>query len=447
VVLGFALVISLVSGALFGLLPILKYARRPQLVDAVGAAGRGASQTRERQRSQHVLVVAQMTLALVLLVTAGLMIRSFQALRRVDPGFTQPHRLQTFSVSIPESVVADPDRVMRLQHEIVEKIAAIPGVASVAFTTRLPMDPSDRWSAALTAEGKADDGQTPPNHQVKVISPGMFQTQGTKLVAGRDFTWTDLYNVREVAMVSENLARDIWGSAEAAIGKRTREYYAPRGPWREVVGVVGDVHDDGAHQPPPKTIYWPARMNATAYEPRRVSFAIRTERTGTESLLEEVRKAVWSVHGSLPLAQVGTLGELYERSMAQTSFTLVMLAIAGTMALLLGISGLYGVLSYAVSLRRREIGIRLALGAQPREIRSLFVRRGLVLTALGVAIGLASAASLSRVIQALVFGVSPVDPVTFTAMPIVLAAAAVLASYLPARRAVAVDPVETLRAE
>jgi ABC-type antimicrobial peptide transport system permease subunit len=221
---------------------------------------------------------------------------------------------------------------------------------------------------------------------------------------------------------------------------------------REVVGVAGDVYDDGADQRPPATIYWPAQpleqlLSMSGYQSRRVSVAIRTERAGTESLLNQVREAVWSVSANLPLAQVRTLDEVYDQSMARTSFTLVMLAIAGAMALLLGVSGLYGVIAYAVSQRRREIGIRLALGAQAREIRGLFVRRGLVLVGVGVAIGLGGAAAFTRVMQSLLFGISPLDPVTFTAMPVVLAAAAVLASYLPARRAVAVDPVETLRAE
>jgi predicted permease len=444
VVLGFALTISLLSGVLFGLMPILKCAR-PRLADLGG--GRGASLTRERQRTQHVLVVAQMTLALVLLVSAGLMIRSFQALRRVDPGFTEPHRVQTFGMSIPRTVVADPDRVMRLQKEVLDKIAAIPGVASAAFTTRLPTDPTDRWSAALSAEGKADDGRTPPNHQVKVISPGMFQTLGTPLVVGRDFTWTDLYDVRQVAIVSENLARAVWGSPAAAMGRRVREYYGPKdGPWREIIGVARDVVDDGAHQSPPTTIYWPARLNGV-YQPRRVSVVIRAERAGTESLLEQVRNGVSSVHAGLPLGQVRTLGEVYQESMAQTSFTLVMLAIAGSMAMLLGISGLYGVISYAVSQRRREIGIRMALGARAPDIRGLFVRRSLILVGIGTAIGLGGAAGLTRLMQSLLFGISPLDPITFTAMPIVLAAAAVLASYVPARRAAAVDPVEVMRAE
>jgi putative ABC transport system permease protein len=448
-VLGFTLTISLMSGLLFGFIPILKYAR-PRLADVIAAGGRGATVTRERLRSQQALVAVQIALALMLLVSAGLMIRSYQALRRVEPGFAEPQRLQTFSISIPATAVPDPERVTRMQQEILERIAAIPGVASVAFTTRLPMDPSDRWSAALTAEGIPDDGRTPPNRQLKVISPGMFQTLGTPLVAGRDFTWTDLYDLRDVAIISENLARELWGSPAAALGKRVREYYGPPGPWREIVGVAGDVHDDGADQQPPATIYWPARLHAelfAGYQPRRVSVAIRTERAGTESLVNQVHEAVWSVNANLPLAQVRTLGELYDQSMARTSFTLVMLALAGVMALLLGVSGLYGVIAYAVSRRRREIGIRLALGAQARDVRGLFMRRGLVLAGIGVGIGLGGAAGFTQVMQSLLFGINPLDPITFAVMAVVLAATAVLASYLPARRAVTVDPVETLRAE
>ncbi|PYR92270.1 MAG: multidrug ABC transporter substrate-binding protein [Acidobacteria bacterium] len=448
-VLGFALAISLLSGLLFSLIPILKYAR-PRIAETVGA-GRGLSATPERQRSQQALVVVQVALALVLLVSAGLMIRSFRALHSIDPGFGQPERVQTLSISIPVSIVTDAQRVTRMQHAILDKIAAIPGVESVAFTTRLPMG-SDRSSAALAVEGKADDGRTPPNRQIKVISPGVFRTLGTPLVAGRDLTWADLHDMRDVAIVSQNLARELWGSPTAALRRRIREYYDRQSPWREIVGVAGDVHDDGVQQPAPTTVYWPAQpddrlLSMSGYQSRRVSIAIRSERAGTQALLNQVSEAVWSVSATLPLAQVRTLDEVYHQSMARTSFTLVMLAIAGTMALLLGVLGIYGVISYGVSQRRGEIGIRLALGAQSSDIRRLFVRRGLVLGAVGVALGLASAAAFSCLMRSLLFGTGPLDPITFAVMTLVLAAAAALASYLPARRAVAVDPVETLRAE
>jgi predicted permease len=359
--------------------------------------------------------------------------------------------VQTFSISIPPTLVAEPERVTRLQQNVLTRVAAISEVESAGFTTRLPMG-SDRSSSALAVEGRPEDGRTPPNRQVKIVSPGTFDTLGTRLVAGRDFTWTDIYGARDLAIVSENLARELWGTPEAALGKRVREYYVAGSPWQEIVGVVGDVHDDGADRRPPATVYWPAQpreelQGASGYQSRRVSIAIRTGRAGTESLLRDVREAVWSISPDLPLAQVRTLNDVFDQSMARTSFTLVMLAIAGGMALLLGLSGLYGVIAYAVSRRRREIGIRMALGAQARQVRRLFLLRGLLMGAAGLAIGLAGALGMTRLMASLLFGISPLDPLTFTTMPVVLAAAAMLASYLPARRAAAVDPVETLRAE
>ena len=280
----------------------------------------------------------------------------------------------------------------------------------------------------------------------------MFHTLGIPLVAGRDFTWADLYDAREVVIASENLARELWGSPGAALGKRIREYYGAGGPWREIVGVAADVHDDGVHQPPPATLYWPGRSHAQLfgvpnYQPRRVSVAIQSERAGTAGFVGQVREAVWSVNANLPLADVRTLGDVYNQSMAPTSFTLVMLAIAGAMALLLGVVGLYGVIAYAVSQRTREVGLRLALGARATDIRGLFMRRGLIVTGIGVAVGLGAAVAVAPVLRSLLFGVEPLDPIAFAAAPLVLASAAVLASYLPARRAVAVDPAEALRAE
>jgi predicted lysophospholipase L1 biosynthesis ABC-type transport system permease subunit len=249
-------------------------------------------------------------------------------------------------------------------------------------------------------------------------------------------------------MVSENLARELWGTPSAAIGKRFREFRQ----WWEVVGVVQDVRENGVHEKAPAIVYWPSMMEGL-YGPgalntvRTVTFVVQSGRTGTEGFLNEVRQAVWSVNPSLPVASVRTMQEVYDQSLARTSFTLVMLGIAGAMALALGIIGIYGVMSYAVSQRRREIGIRLALGAQQSELRTMFIFSGLTLAGIGVAIGLGAAVGLMRLMKSLLFGISPLDPLTYVAVPLVLVAAAVLASYLPARRAAAVDPVEALRAE
>jgi predicted permease len=442
--LAFALGVSLVTGVMFGVAPVVKYARPRVPMTSVAR-----SVTPSQQRSQFALVAIQVALALVLLVSAALMIRTFQALRHVDPGFMQPERVLTFSISIPPTEVTEAERVTRLQQEMLQAIGAIPGVASAAFTTRLPMDTTGRTSAPIVAEGQTIDNR-PISRQIRLISPGLFQALGTRLLAGRDFDWIDIFDRREVAIMSANLAREIWGSPHAAIGKRIRE--GNTGTLREVVGVTVDIHDQGVHLPPTATAFLPARLHDQAFGvrnflPRRVSFVVRSNRRDTESLLSEIREAVWSVNANLPLAQVRSLGDLYDQSIARTSFTLVMLGIAAVMALLLGVFGIYGVISYAVSQRRREIGIRMALGAQGRDILAFFVRRGLIVTGAGVALGVAGAAGFTQMMRALLFGVSPLDPLAFVAVPVLLGTAALIASYFPARRAILVNPVETMRVE
>jgi hypothetical protein len=253
-----------------------------------------------------------------------------------------------------------------------------------------------------------------------------------------------------VAVVSSNLARESWGSPSAALGKRFRDL--PDTPLFEVVGVVEDVHVNGVQEKAPAIVYWPSMVTGI-YGPntfdakRSATFVVRSDRAGTEAFLSEIEQAVWSVNASLPLASVRTMQEIYSQSLARTSFTLVMLGIAGTMAFVLGIIGIYGVISYAVSQRTREIGIRLALGEQQSRLRWMFVRSGLVLTGIGVAVGVVAATGLMRLLKSLLFGVSPLDPFTYVSVPVVLAVSAMLASYLPARRAASVDPVEALRAE
>jgi predicted permease len=329
---------------------------------------------------------------------------------------------------------------------------SIPGVMSAAFSNAMPMDGNAPDWDVIAVEGRTIPGhEIPPLRLLKYVSPRFFQTAGTRLVAGRDYTWTDLYGLRPTAIVSENLARELWGSPSAALGKRVGAGL-PGATWREVIGVVQDVRDNGVHEPAPSVVYWPAMMD-NLYRPgettatRNVTFAIRSERAGTESFVDQVRQAIWSVNGSVSLAAVRTMREIYDQSMARTSFTLVMLAIAGAMALVLGTVGIYGVIAYSVSQRTREIGIRLALGAQGSEMTRMVVGRGLVLAGIGVAIGLGAATGLTRLMSSLLFGISPLDPTTFLSVPLLLAIAAAVASYLPARRAAAVDPVEALKVE
>jgi hypothetical protein len=272
---------------------------------------------------------------------------------------------------------------------------------------------------------------------------------GNRLVAGREFTWTDTFERRPVAMVSENLARELWRDPHLAIGKQITENI--KDPWREVIGVVSDEREDGVQEKAPPVAYYPLLMNdfqGIAIAARRtVSYVVRSKRAGSQGLLDDVQHAVWSLNASLPLANVRTLEEIYNKSLARTSFTLVMLAIAGATALLIGLVGVYGVISYAVSQRRREIGIRMALGARERELTRIFIAHGFVLALIGVACGLAASAVLTRVLGSLLFGVNSLDPLTYAAVSLGLIAAAVMASYIPALRAMTVDPVEALRSE
>jgi predicted permease len=377
------------------------------------------------------------------------MIRTFQALTHVQPGFTRPSEVQTIRIAIPPAEVKEPDQVLRLQQELLRRIAAIPGVASAGFSSRVPMDSYTDFDPVFPQDKTFAEGQLPPVRQFHFISPGFLKTIGTPLVAGRDFTWSDVDNTANVALVSENLAREYWQDPLHAIGKQIR--LGTNDPWREIIGVVTDVRNDGVNQKAPTSVYWPPKMtnyyDQKVMVRRTVAFAIRTPRAGSESLLKEVRQAVWSLNANLPLADVRTLDDYYRRSMARTSFTLVMLAVAGGMALLLGVVGIYGVIAYSVSQRTREIGIRVALGAQNQQLAGMFVRHGLLLTGAGVACGLVAAVALTRLMSSLLFDVSAFDPLTYGLVALGLVAASALASYLPSRRAASVDPVEALRAE
>ncbi len=449
-VLLFTLALSILASFLVASIPMIKFAGA-RLSTGLREGGRGQSQGRQQHRARNVLVVVQVALALVLLICSGLMVRTFIALTHVQPGFTSPAELQTFSLSIPKSEVPDADPVARLYEEILHRISAVPGVSSVGISATIPMDGREEgiddnplYAEDLTYKA----GELPPLRRYKTISPGFLATMGTPLIAGRDFTWNDLYNKAPTVLVSEKLARDLWHDPSAAVGKRVREGDAYK--WQDVIGVVADVHEDGVNKEPPSSIYWPIVRNDfgdRGRAERSLMLAIRSPRAGSESLMKDLRQAVWSVNSNLPLANVRTADYFVNRSLARTSFTLMMLAVAGGMALLLGSVGVYGVIAYSVSQRTREIGIRMALGAQTRQLTGMFVRYGLGLTAIGVVCGFALAAMLSRVLSSLLFKVSPLDPATYGAVALGLIATALLASYLPSRHAARVDPIEALRSE
>jgi putative ABC transport system permease protein len=448
-VLAFVVVVSLMSTLLLGSIPVLKHASSSAAT--LGAATRGATASRERHRTRNGLVIAQVALALVLIVCSGLMLRTFAALHDIDPGFARPSDIQIARIAITPSISTEPVRYTQIQRQILDEIAAIPGVESASFATGAPMEAGRTQPNALFVQGQDyAAADTPPMRRFKWVAPGYFATIGTRFVAGRDITWSDIDAGGEVAVISEGLARELWGDPAAAVGRFIRESppEAP-GTWREITGVVQDVYEDGVHLEAPQLVYWPVLAQSffgrPAYGTPFIAYVVRSERAGTASLIAEIRRAVRSQNADLPVFLVRSVQDLYANSLAQTSFTLVMLAIAAAMALGLGLLGIYGVMAYIVSQRRREIGIRLALGAPSVAVKRMIVRHGLGLVASGTAIGLVIALVMTRFMSSLLFGVSALDATTYLVGLAVLVGTAAVASYVPARRAAAVDPVETLK--
>jgi predicted permease len=447
----FTLGAALFASLFFGSISVFKYAGA-RLTTGLREGARGSSQTREQHRARNSLVVIQVALAMVLLICSGLMIRTFRALMHVNPGFNAPPaELQTFRIYIPEAEIPEADavEVIRMEQEMAGKLAAIPGVSAVGMSSNMPMDGATSFDPIFAEDHTYGEGQLPPISMFKYVAPGFLGAIGTPLLAGRDFTWTDVDNKVPVVMVSEKLARQYWGDPAKAVGKRVR--VGTTDDWHEIIGVVTDIYDRGVDQELVTTAYWPVLLYKFEGQPTRVtrgiSFVLRSPRAGSGAFLNDVRQAVWAVDRNLPLDAVHTEGHYYKISMARTSFTLIMLGVAGGMALLLGVIGIYGVIAYSVSQRSREIGIRMALGAQPQTVTRIFVRQGLWLSGVGVAFGLGGALAVMRLMSSLLFHVSPADPITYVAVCAGLIATASLASYLPSRRAASVDPVEALRAE
>ena len=427
-----ALAVASAAGLLVGLV-VATRVDGSRLQEGLHAGGRTSSQGRAQQRVQRSLVVAQVALAVIVLVCAGLTLRTAEALRAVEPGFAGAEQVQTLRISLRANQMPDSVRAQR-QQQIVAALTALPGVTTVGFAGNMPMDEFNLYGDTIEVEGRPAE---PSVRRFKSVSPGLFDAVGISLLAGRDFSWADLNDGRPAVLVSENMARELWATPAAALGKRLR--VAGRQGWQEVIGVVADVREDGLRAPSPTIVYWPTGIAGV--------IAVRSSRAGTAELNREIQQAIWSVDPNLPVTWVRTLQDIYDQSLARTTFALVMLVVAACAALALGIVGLYGVLSYAVSLRRREIAIRLARGAQQREVRGQYVRHGVVLAALGIGVGLVAAAGVTRLIASLLYEVEAVDPLTYAAVAAGLIAVAALASYVPARRASSVDPAESLAAE
>ncbi|MDQ3699177.1 MAG: ABC transporter permease [Gemmatimonadota bacterium] len=444
-VLGVAALVTVLAGLLFSVLPLVRY-RAMSLASMLKEGGRGASVGRERHRARNALVVAQVALALVLLAGSGLMARSFWHLRSVDPGFDSTNVL-TLRLALPGvTYPRDEDRA-RFYSRLVDRLRGLSGVRGAGAVGKLPLRPegqsnSGTWIEDVTSGSDA----VPPMHPNTPATDGYFKALGIPLLEGRDFEPAERERRSGAVLVSESFARRYW-KEESPIGKRLRP--VPTAPWYTIVGVVGSVRGAALEQPPEEMIYYP--MVAIAGDTAigvssSMSLVVRT--TGDpRGAMNAVRREVRALDAGLPIFNLRPMEEVMRGSMARTSFTLLLLGIASAVALLLGAVGIYGVISYTVSLRTREIGVRIALGARSGDVGWLVTRQGIALALIGVALGLGGALGLTRLLSTLLFEVSPIDPLALGAASVALIAVAAAASALPAFRAARVDPVEALRAE
>ena len=444
-VLAFTLAVIVVAALGFSILPMFRVGSM-RLVSALKDLGRSATAGRERHRTRMALVVSQVALALLLLAGSGLMARSFARLRAVSPGFDAANVL-TFRIATPDARYKTPADRFRLYESIEAELRSLPGIQSAGGTSWLPLSEAGHDNGAIWVEDHpTPEGSVPPVHDQINATPGYFNTMRIPLLAGRWFGSVDPARPPLEALVSRGFARRYWKD-ESPIGKRL--HAGPTDQWHTVIGVVGDVRIEGLDQEPPQTVYFPvidSQEGTSLYTPGAYTFVLRSS-GDPAALMTSVRGVVRRLAPAVPIFAVQPMTAVVTRASARTSFTLLMLGIASGAALLLGAIGIYGVISYMVSLRTREIGVRMALGAAPGEIGRMVSRQGLTMAAAGVAIGLLAALVLTRYLRALLFEVSPTDPLTLGGVALALLVVALVASWLPARRAARVEPAVALRSE
>ena len=448
-VVAFASGVSLLAALVVSAMPALRTGS-VALAAVLAADGRTSTGSGGRQRARRALVVSQVALALVLLAGAALFARSFQRLRAVNPGFAADQAL-SFRLALPAAEYARAGDAARTLVETLRALRGLPGVQAAGLATRLPLDEEAAQDSAVFIEDHpTTPGKIPDIHPMVFATPGYFAAMRIPLVAGRLYAAPDpssdpAHSPREV-VVSEAFADRYWNAA-TAVGKRIR--MNPAGPWSTIVGVVGSTHDDGLEKPPAQTVYSPLLTSTASGEPwtpRNVAFVVRAG--GDEDALgTAVRRAVQASVPGVPAYRMLPLRELVSGAVSRTTFTLLLIGVAALVATAVGATGIYGVIAYLVALRTREIGVRLALGAQPTDVRRMVVRRAVGDAATGVVAGLIGAVVATRALASLLFGVTPTDPVALAGAALVLLATAVAASWLPARRAARLDPAIALRGD
>ncbi|HEV2914989.1 MAG TPA: ABC transporter permease [Pyrinomonadaceae bacterium] len=437
-VLGFTLLISLLTGVVFGILPALQSSSR-KLTDSLREGRRGSTGGLLHKRVLNLLVVSEVTLALVLLVGAGLMIRSFLSVREVSPGF-DPQGVLSIGIGLSPIKYPELQQQSDFYLSLLARIENLPGVASVAGVSRLPV--VGGATTTFTIQGSPVASGHEPNADFRVISPRYFQTMGIAFSKGRDFTTRDAKDAPDVVIINEVMAARFWPNEEA-LGKRI-QLSAEQTRWREIVGVVGNEKLTGLDTEIGPAIYVPMPQN-TFPNAIRAIFLVARSKGEPLTLAPGIQNELRSMDQDQALFQVRPLDEVISNTLSGRRFNTLLLVIFAALAGLLAAVGIYGVIAYSVTQRTHEIGVRLALGAQPGDVLRMVLGQGIKLTLVGIVIGLVAAFALTRVLSSLLYGVSATDPLTFLGIPVLLTAVALLASYLPARRATKVDPCEALR--
>jgi len=441
---GFTFLVSLLTGVIFGLAPAL-HASSSNLTEVLKGGSRSVTAGKERRRTRNILVVTEIAVALVLLMGAGLMINSFLRLQRVDPGF-DPQRVLTMRVSLSPSRYSDARQVIAFYKQLLERVRTLPGVQSAGTVTRLPLSGLNA-DASFAIEGRPQmPGEVGFNSDYRFISPDYFKAMGMRLVKGRSFTESDDENSPGVVIINEGTARRYWPD-EDAIGKRISDGL-PKSPWLTIVGVVGDIKHRGLNAPTRAERYFPYTQMGYSHLGTwpTMNLAVRTT-SDPLSVGGAVRESVRSLDGDLPVSNMETMEQVISSSVSRPRFTMSLLAVFAGIALVLAAVGIYGVMSYSVTQRTHEMGIRMALGAQTLDVLRLVIKSGMTLALIGVTIGLAGALALTRVIGTLLFEVTPTDAMTYVFVSVGLLSVALLACYIPARRATKVDPLVALRYE
>jgi predicted permease len=439
--------ISVLAGLLFGAFPLIRYGH-PNLVSALKEGGRGTTSGKPGHGARNAMVVGQVALALMLLAGAGLMLRSFQALRSVDPGFDAENVL-TLRIALPSADYPDRGAISPFYETLLDGIRALPGVRAAGSVTGLPLA-GDRTSDSIIIpeDNPTPEGEMPPLANTQFAGPGYFEAMGIRVLEGTAFEPSDAYESSGGVVITQALARKFWPD-ENAVGKRVQRSWGE--PWYQVIGVIEDVRERSLVDDHRQLVYWPVRPLADEEggfpwaAPGR-ALVIRTD-VDPLSLVPAVRREIWAMDPNLPIADIRTMERIVGRSMARTSFTTLLLAIAAVVALILGTVGIYGVISYVVSQRTQEIGVRLALGADRRRVEAMVLRQGALLAGLGIFVGVVGAGALTRVMASLLVETSATDPLTFVVVAALLAAVATTASWVPARRAASTDPMIAMRAE